>query len=263
MKINLIDKTNEEMYFVLQDIPISFANALRRIMIAEVPTMAIEEIELKKNSSALFDETLAHRLGLVVLKSDLKSYNLPEKCSCKGEGCAKCQLKLSFKERGAKTAYASALKSKDPKIVPVYPETVIVKLLSGQEVEFIATAVLGKGKDHAKFSPGLCYYKHEPIVEIKKQPKDAELIVRMCPKKLFDIKSGKLSLKNDYKINCHICEACQDYSEGAIMVSDDKSKFMFNVESWGSIPAKNIVKEAALILAEKCDEFIEVIGKIE
>ena len=135
--------------------------------------------------------------------------------------------------------------------------------MSGQELEFVATAILGKGKDHAKFSPGLSYYKYEPIVEIKKQPKNPELVAKMCPKKLFELKSGKLNLKKDYKKDCLICEACQDYSEGAVNVSEDKSKFIFNIESWGSIPSKNIAKEAANILAEKCDEFIEVIGKVK
>ncbi len=263
MKIKLLNKTNDEISFVLEEVPISFANALRRIMIAEVPTMAIEEVELKKNSSALYDETLAHRLGMVVLKTDLKTYNLPEKCTCKGEGCAKCRLILTMKDRGAKISYASSLKSKDPKVVPIYPKTIIVKLLSGQEIELSATAILGKGKDHAKFSPGICYYKHEPIIEIKKQPKDAEIVVKMCPKKLFEIKSGKLSLKKDYKEDCHLCEACKDYSEGAVNVTENKSKFMFNMESWGAIPAKNIVKEAANILVEKCDEFVEEMSKVK
>ncbi len=263
MKIKLINKSNEETSFILEDVTTPFANALRRFMLSEVPTMAIEEVELKKNSSVLYDETVAHRLGLVVLKSDLKTYNLPKKCTCKGEGCAKCQLKLTLKERGAKTVYASSIKSKDSKVTPIYPKTIIVKLLSGQELEFVATAILGKGKDHAKFSPGLSYYKYEPIVEIKKQPKNPELVAKMCPKKLFELKSGKLNLKKDYKKDCLICEACQDYSEGAVNVSEDKSKFIFNIESWGSIPSKNIAKEAANILAEKCDEFIEVIGKVK
>ncbi len=263
MKIELLNKSAEEISFILQDTSISFANALRRIMIAEVPTMAIEELELKKNSSILYDEILAHRLGLTVLKTDLKTYNLPEKCSCKGEGCAKCQCKLTLKERGAKTVYVSSLKSKDPKITSVFPKTMVVKLLSGQELEFVATAVLGKGKDHAKFSPGLIYYKHEPIVEIKKQPKDAKLIVKMCPKNLFDIKSDKLILKKNYKIECHLCEACKECSSGAINVTQNESKFMFIVESWGSLPSKNIVKEAANILAEKCNEFVEVINEVK
>lgn len=263
MKVELINKSNEEVSFILQDVPVSFANAVRRIMIGEVPTMAIEEVEFKKNNSATYDETVAQRLGLLVLKSDLKTYNLPEKCNCKGEGCAKCELKLTLKERGAKTVHASSFKSKDPKVIPVYEKTIIVKLLSGQELELTATAILGQGKDHAKFSPGLSIYKHEPIVEIKKQPKDAELIVKMCPKNLFEIKSGKLILKKDYKKECHLCEACQDYSDGSVSVTEDNDKYWFNVESWGSIPAKTIVKESANILAEKCDEFVEVMGKLK
>lgn len=263
MKLKLVDKSTEELCFYLEEVPVSFANALRRIMIAEVPTMAIEDVEIKKNSTILYDELLAHRLGLVVLKTDSKSYNLPNRCTCSGNGCAKCQLTLTLKERGAKTVCASSLKSKDPKVVPVYPDTIIAKLLSGQEIELVATAILGRGKEHAKFSPGLSFYKHEPIIEIKKQPKDPELIVKMCPKSLFEIKSSKLSLKKDYQLDCHLCEACQDYSEGAVSVTEDKSKFIFTIETWGAIPAKNIVKDAAEILAEKCDDFIETLNKLQ
>ena len=67
-------------------------------MIDEVPTMAIEDVEFRKNNSILYDEMLAHRLGLVVLKTDLKSYDLLEECTCKGKGCnlVSAAIKLSF-----------------------------------------------------------------------------------------------------------------------------------------------------------------------
>ena len=65
----------------------SFANALRRAMIGEVPTLAIENVRIYDNTSALFDEMLAHRLGLIPIRTDLTSYVKREECSCSGEGC--------------------------------------------------------------------------------------------------------------------------------------------------------------------------------
>ena len=91
------DKEQNKLSFILKDSNPIFANTLRRLMIDEVPAMAIEDVEFVKNNSILYDEIIAHRLGLVPLKTDLKSYNLPDKCKCEGKGCNRCQLKLVLK----------------------------------------------------------------------------------------------------------------------------------------------------------------------
>src|SRR3989338_340192 len=167
MEIRVLDNNKEQgrLSFILKDSNPVFANTLRRLIIDEVPTMAIEDVEFSKNNSILYDEMIAHRLGLVPLKTDLKSYNLPEKCKCEGKGCSRCQLKMVLKvTKGSGTVYASEIKSKDPAVKPVYGDMPIVKLLKGQTLEIEATAVLGRGKDHSKWSPGLVYYKYKPII---------------------------------------------------------------------------------------------------
>ncbi|MEM4397652.1 MAG: DNA-directed RNA polymerase subunit D, partial [Candidatus Woesearchaeota archaeon] len=78
MKIEILNEKDNKMSFLLKDSNPAYANALRRIMINEVPVMAIEEVEFKKNSSALYDEIIAHRLGLIPLTTDLSSYELPK-----------------------------------------------------------------------------------------------------------------------------------------------------------------------------------------
>jgi DNA-directed RNA polymerase subunit D len=125
-------------------------------MIAEVLTMAIEDVEIIKNSSAMYDETLAHRLGLLPLTTDLKSYRM--KKGAEDDGSAACETTLTLKAKGPCTVYASALKSKDPKIVPAHPDMPLCVLLKGQELEIIATAILGHGKEHMKWSPCLAWY---------------------------------------------------------------------------------------------------------
>src|SRR3989344_1750302 len=96
MEIRLLakEKKTGRMSFIVKGSNPAFVNAIRRCIINEVPTMAIEDVEIRKNSSILYDEMVAHRLGLVPLKTDLKSYNLPQKCKCEGKGCNRCQLKL-------------------------------------------------------------------------------------------------------------------------------------------------------------------------
>ena len=145
MSVELVEfnaKANKVM-FLLKGANAAYANSLRRAVLESVPAMAIENVEFRKNSSVLYDEMIALRLGLVPLTTDIKGYNLPSKCKCNGEGCASCQVKLTLKVEGPATVYSSDLKSKDPKIKPVFPGMPIVKLLKGQALEVEATAMLG------------------------------------------------------------------------------------------------------------------------
>ncbi|MFA5142429.1 MAG: DNA-directed RNA polymerase subunit D [Candidatus Woesearchaeota archaeon] len=259
MKVDILSKDKEKFTFMLSGVKPAFANGLRRAMVDEVPAMAIEDVEIKKNSSALYDEILAHRLGLVVLETDLKSYELPSKCKCKGEGCARCQLQLTLKVKGPGVVYAEDMKSKDPKVVPAQPKAIITKLLKGQEVELIATAVLGKGKVHTKWSPCSATYKNEPVIEISGKIDNAEEVAEKCPLKLFEAKGGNLKLVKDYQHKCHLCEACQEASKGKVKVTFKEDSFIYTVEPWGQLKPVEIVKAAADVLSEKCDEFIELV----
>jgi len=70
-KLNVLERPNpNELVFEIIGIDVSFANALRRIMIAEVPTVAIEHVYMWNNSSIVHDEVLAHRIGLVPINCD-------------------------------------------------------------------------------------------------------------------------------------------------------------------------------------------------
>ena len=82
-----------------------------------------------------------------------------DECKCKGAGCASCTVKLTLKAQGPGTVYASDIKSKDPEIKPMHGKMPLVKLLEGQELELEATAILGQGKEHSKYCPGLIFYR--------------------------------------------------------------------------------------------------------
>jgi len=265
MNIELLklDKKQNKLSFILKNTSPAFANAIRRNAIEEVSVMAIEDVEFRNNSSVIYDEIIAHRLGLIPLTTDLKSYNLPDKCKCNGKGCAQCQLKLILKVRGQGVVYSSDIKSTDPKVKPAYQKMPIVKLLKGQKLEFEATAILGKGKDHTKWSPGLVYYKNMPVININKQCKNPEVVIEQCPQNVFEVKNNKLVLNKDNLLKCHLCNACVDICEpkGAITVENNNKDFIFYVESWGQLSCKEIIDEALKIIKDTSDEFIKEIKK--
>lgn len=260
MEISALEKDKEKgkLSFLVKGINATIANTIRRMIIEEVPTMAIEEVEFRENSSALYNEIIAHRLGLMPLSTDLKSYNLPSECKCKGKGCARCQLKMTFKTKASGMVYASDIKTRDAKIKPVYPKMPIVKLLKGQKLEFEAIAVLGQGKEHAKWSPGLVYYKTDPTIEISSKAAGCEKAAKACPVNVYDFKDGKLSVNNKNLVKCHLCRACVEACDG-IKVIGSKTDFIFSIESWGQLDPRDIVKEATDRLMKKCDEFTKAL----
>jgi len=253
MQVEMIDKSKDSITFLLKGSNTGFVNLLRKTIIDEVPTMAIEDVEFRKNNSVLYDEIVAHRLGLVPLKTDLKSYVMPEECKCKGEGCSKCQLMLTLKGKGPGYVYAGEMESKDPKVVPVHEKMPIVKLVKGQVIELECVAVLGRGKEHMKWSPGLAYYKYLPVLKVKKGG-DAKAIVGSCPVGVFELKGGEASIKNLY--NCHLCGACVDADPNHVTLEESGEDFIFTVESWGQLSPEEMVETAVEIIQSKTDEVI-------
>ena len=119
--------------------------------------MAIDDVVVLENSSVLYDEILAHRLGMVPIKTDLERYVLPEKCDCGSPlGCNKCRVLFVLEATGKEkvsTVYSGDLVSEDREIRPVSESIPIVKLAHGQTVKLEAYARLGRGKEHAKWQP--------------------------------------------------------------------------------------------------------------
>jgi DNA-directed RNA polymerase subunit D len=122
MEIQIIEKTDFTMHLTIRGIKAPFANTLRRIMLSEVPAMAIEDVVIIENSSVLADEILANRLGFIPLKTDLDSYNLPEECPCKSEfGCNLCRVALTLEAEATDevtAVYSGDLQSENPDIAP-------------------------------------------------------------------------------------------------------------------------------------------------
>lgn len=255
MEVKLIKK--EAAYnratFLIKNTTAAFANALRRTIIDTVPTMAIEDVEFKKNSSVMYDEMISLRLGLVPLKTDVTSYNVPKRCTCKSEGCAKCELTLTLSAKGPCIVYASDLKSMDPAVIPVYPDMPIVKLLKGQELDITAKAVLGHGKDHAKWVPAFVYYSYEPKLKINNASKLMPEFKEKYPPQIFE--GDKISEKKILDLN--LVDAVEGVCDDIVKVEYNDKNFLFTIESFGQLDIKEILKQATDVLKDQAEDFIK------
>ena len=161
MNITNAKKQGKTLNFVLEGSTPAFANALRRIMMSEVPVLAIDDVTIFENNSPLYDEMVGHRLGMVPIKTDLRTFKLPSECTCKGKGCPRCQVSFTLVKKGPCTVYSGDLKPSDPKTTVVDGKIPITKLNEGQKIKIEAIAMLGQGKEHAKWQPGVVSYGYE------------------------------------------------------------------------------------------------------
>lgn len=139
------------------NVPRQYVNSLRRLAISEVPTLAIDDVVMLENSSVMHDEAVAHRLGLIPLRTDPGRFVMPHECDCKSTlGCSKCRVLLvldSEANEKTKVVASGELVSEDELVKPVSNDIPIVVLAPNQKLKFEAYARLGTGKDHAKWQP--------------------------------------------------------------------------------------------------------------
>ena len=205
------------------------ANAIRR-SVSEVPTLAIDEVEIFKNDSALYDEFLAHRLGLVPLVTEKNM-----------TGKTKVELKLV--KNGPGTVYSGDIKGDVQLVHDNIPLTILGE---DQKVELTGVAVLGKGIDHAKYIPGLCYYRH--ILEIKSTPEIDKIVEKS--------KGLMKAEKKGSKWYCDVTDADADKIAGMDKEAVKNSEeLIFVVESYGNMKAEDIFIKAVEALQDNLDEF--------
>ncbi|MGB9675350.1 MAG: DNA-directed RNA polymerase subunit D [Candidatus Nanoarchaeia archaeon] len=244
MKTSILKQDENELVAMISGVTPAFLNALRRAAMFEVPVLAIEDVYIIQNTSVLYDEILAHRLGLIPLKAELKSFNLPSECTCKGKYCGKCSVKGMLKAKGPATVYAEDLRFKDVTVKPIYPKMPIVKLLEGQELELEFVAVLGKGKEHSKWSPCHVWYFNTFNIDAK----NADLNKIDVPEDVLK-KSEKELKVIDWTKWLPGYEEILENAGAKIIYKEDE--FVFFVESWGQISPISIINQAADILQEK------------
>jgi DNA-directed RNA polymerase subunit D len=155
--IKILERDNNHVVIEFNDIPRQYVNALRRLSISQVPTFAIDDVVILENSSVMHDEAIAHRLGLIPLRTDLERFVMPDLCECKSTlGCSKCRVLLVLDAESqdkTKVITSAELISEDEVVKPVNNEIPIVSLAPAQKLKFEAYARLGTGKSHAKWQP--------------------------------------------------------------------------------------------------------------
>ncbi len=154
--LEVVSKDERKMSIKLKGVPLQYANALRRLCLNGVPVFAIDTVDIIENSSVLPDEGLAHRLGLVPLRTDLARFNEPSKCDCQSEtGCSNCKVMLVLDSGDtdvSKTVLTDELTSEDDSVKPTSDKIPIVQLAPGQRVKVECYARLGRGREHSKWN---------------------------------------------------------------------------------------------------------------
>ncbi len=210
VSVEILEEDPITIRVLLKDVEGTYANAIRRFAISEVPCMAIDDVVILENSSVVYDELVAHRLGLMPLRTDLQRYRLREVCDCNSPlGCNKCTVLLVLDSEAIdriKTVYSGEVVSEDPFVRPISDSIPIVDLAPGQKIKLEAYAKLGRGKEHAKWQPS--------TVSILKE-------------------TGK------------------------------KDEFLLEIESVGSLPAREIFLKATELLNERLSNFATFSGGLK
>lgn len=278
-------ESEDKISFVLRNSDLSLANALRRVMISEVPTVAIDIVYFEVNTSVTDDEFLSHRLGLVPLVSSDSDIIFRHECSC-GDYCDKCSIRFALDVKAPKGSSQVLVTSDDLKpirstnVIPVgsgftrsSPPVVITKLGPGQHLRLEAVAFKGIGKVHAKWSPvSLCVYKPLPRIFIDRDleetvmEEDLELIEQSCPRNIFKPQKVQAALDIENELDCIFCMECVKVAKSRglkklIKVEMDNDELHFSVESTGALRPDEIVISAFDILRDKLERVSESIRR--
>ena len=148
MKVNIVDLKPKKAVIKLEDTSTYFVNSLRRIMISELPKLAVEDVVMYDNTSALFDEIIAHRLGFVPIPTDLSLLSYRDECVCKGKGCPNCTVRYTLSKEGEGIVYSGDLQPAEKTWAITEDKIPIVELFGDQRIILEVEAVLGLSLIH-------------------------------------------------------------------------------------------------------------------
>jgi len=196
--LEILSQDDKEMSIKLKGISLQYANALRRICLNGVPVFAIDTVDIIENSSVLADEGIAHRLGLIPLKTDLSRFVEPSKCECHSEsGCSNCRVMLMIdvgESDTTRTVYSNELTSEDDTVKPTSDKIPIVVMAPGQRLKIEAYARLGRGTEHAKWNSS----NISTLVNTEKEGEyllTVESTGALTPQQIFIEGIGELSMR--------------------------------------------------------------------
>ncbi|MCR4368340.1 MAG: DNA-directed RNA polymerase subunit D [archaeon] len=218
MDVKVLKQEDERAIILFKGTNHAFVNALRRQIMVGTPILAIEDVHFYENNGVMADEMLSHRLGLTPLKMDSKKYKAGD------------TVKLVLEKEGPGIVYSKDIKSTDPKIEPSMPNIPLMKLGEGQKLKVEMDAIVGTGKEHAKFQPAVVSYTELPI--LGKGKYKADILEMIVEEKQRDI-----------------------IPEKGENIEYDPTTFVFTIESHGNMTPKELLANAVEELTEKTKEF--------
>lgn len=253
MKVELIELREDRARFLLSGVSAAFANGIRRACMSEVPTLAIDEISIYDNTSVLFDEQIALRIGLVPLKAeDLNIFRTPEECQCAGAGCPGCRVDFILSVEGPGTVHSRDLQFSDPGVKPAFDSIPLAILGKGEKVVIEGFATMRTGRDHSKWQSGtMCGYKNQAQIEIG-ACNGCGRCVEVCPRQVLILEAGIAKAANT--LECSLCKLCIEECEAkAIQISPILDSFVMTIDGCGSIPARDLVARAAQEIKKRAE----------
>lgn len=268
--------------FILKDTDISMANALRRVIIAEVPTIAIDLVEIENNTTVLNDEFLAHRLGLIPLRSEkAEQMHRPFEVAT-GDEVTDIHFSLNISCTSDSTQYVTSddlvIDPDHPEVVPInYHDAsgekpiVIVKMRKGQELRLRAIARKGVGKDHAKWIPvATATYHIMPEIHINEALLDEltevekEELAKSDPSGTFRYNpvTRRVEIDNveNYRYDGDVLAKAEELGKpGVISIRQKTDEFIFRVESTGVLAAEAIVMKAVDLLLARINTLAQAV----
>ncbi|PSP33409.1 DNA-directed RNA polymerase subunit D [Halobacteriales archaeon QH_10_70_21] len=251
-EVTFIDRDERSARFLVGGVTPAFANGVRRAILADVPTLSIDSVRVIENSSVMFDEQIALRLGLVPLTTP-DDYRPDD------------EVTLAIDVEGPATAYSGDLVSSDEQVQPADENVPIIELKEGQRLELEADARLGVGKDHAKHQGGVAVgYRHLQRVEVvgetgEFEDDDPEMIRGVIEEGAAEHAATGSSGEEPQDGDLVPAEEfdndlSQRYPGKELEVEDVPNAFVFSVESDGSIPVEDLVLEAVGSLEARANE---------
>lgn len=235
--VEFIERDDREARFVVRGLTPAFANGIRRAILADVPTLSIDTVRFVENSSVMFDEVLAHRLGMVPLTTPSDEFE---------EGDV---VTLALDVEGPGTAYSGDLVSSDPLVEPADKNVPLIDLKEGQRLELEADAVIGVGRDHAKHQGGVAVgYRHLQHVEVVGDAAEYEEETPEIIRGVIEV-DGELIPTEEFDN-----DLSKRYEGKDVAIEDVSETFVFHVESDGSMPVEELVLRAVGTLADRTDE---------
>ena len=274
--IRVLSRTSNRMELLFEGFEPEEVNAIRRLILSDVPTLAIDFIYVYDNSSPVPDEIIAHRLGLLVLdsKDALENLKSPEECSEASEEDRECYVKMILEAEVADNAetgrYVMAGEIQvDTRLTRiVYPETPITYLAPGQRLHLVAYARLGRGREHGKWSPAsVAISQYLPVVyyDSSKATEECLECVAAYPEIRGALEKGGTGrievLGNVNTSGLHYCSeaACKD----ALRLEYDENRIILAFESTGSLPPERIALEAVKALARRAERVRSLIEQAQ